>query len=112
MISVAPRSCFYKILSLCYSYPDENFVQYAKNELTRDLENTLDKLPYRNNLEKSCRTFKKILQQLNVLNLEDWQVAYTELFIHGKNTCYPYESIIRRENRCFMGNSAISVKNL
>jgi len=110
-----PRSRIYKILSHCFCYPDENFLNYAKADLPKELEASFDKLPYNKYLRKSYESFRVALQQVKALSLEDWQVEYTGLFIYpssGKLPCYPYESALREGNRCLMGESTMAVKRL
>jgi len=108
-----PRSKVYKILSLCFCYPDQNFFRYAKGDLLKDLESSLRKLPYEKELKKSYDLFESALvQQLARFSLEELQVEHTGLFIysHGGLSCSPYEAIYREENKRLMGESTMVVK--
>jgi thiosulfate reductase/polysulfide reductase chain A len=111
----ALRGRVYKILSLCFQYPDEDSFSYIREGITKDLDEYLRNLPFGDLLRKAYNSLASVIKnQLSTLSLEGLQVEYTGLFITAFHdlSCLPYESIYCDDSRRLMGESVVSVKRL
>lgn len=107
------RSEVYKILSVCFQYPGQDFFRYVKGNLLKDLNSSLTKLLFSENLESTYELFQPVLRaRLAKCSLDDLQVEYTGLFIYAGDAlcCLPYESIYREKGKRLSGESTVSVK--
>jgi len=106
----------YKILSRCYCYPDNDFVEYANTLMLRQLEISLGAMCSCVTLDGSYRAFVgECGRKFRESSLEDLQVEHTGLFIHPSSegvACYPYESVHSGGTGRLAGATTQTIQNI
>jgi DMSO reductase family type II enzyme chaperone len=105
------RSKVYKILSLCFIYPDEESFTYMSEKMSADLEGFLARMPHRKKLTSLGAFRSAIHDEVNQGTIQDLQVTYTSMFISPQPEipCPPYESMYVNSPRRAMGPSTSDV---
>jgi DMSO reductase family type II enzyme chaperone len=108
------RSRVYKILSICFLYPNEKSMLGMRKGLPGNLEGCLQRLPHAEAIKDDSDSIRTAFNELSRISLEDLEVEYTRLFIYSRPhvPCSPYESIDVEKTRRLMGDSTMAVKQM